>query len=1527
MNDEAPRHPWGFSANTEKPPVELSALAKECGVSEKEIREVLIKLGCAKPERKDVLRPRSGKPAIRKSTLTCLSVDAEQVRRYYKIENESPSVNENEKEVTQDNKPPKNWPSLGRLRIKLGLERSEIRSCLHEVTLSGLRSGLANTPFGALVQKSTSEMTVEYNGVTYISPEVAERLTELSTTIFRKRDGGKYLDASQAIQELGLADGKPEDANEKLKQEIDNFLQKYPWLSKEIVEKADIAGGPATIYYSRDLLSFIRKINESDNSFVTATEDVPEGYISERDIINSLELFPSKLEVLKKKVLTEVTLEKPIVGLFKPGSKAKKIEYFYSPELFKKISELKIFDESLREETLDESQGELIVFDVETETPEGYISKRECISILDITPEKFERLVMEVSQHHPEFSRPTVAIPRTNRSLRPRIFYSQELIKAISEFKTANEKDSPVEIKQEAIPEGYISLLDCTISLGISANKVQQLVDECLYLRPTLKQEGVINRRRGQSRGLSVFYSPELVSAITELKQKNDKLQREKIEDAQRILEETIKLKERLASVLDDISRGLPETAPFRRAVSLFGGARTIDLLKKFYPEFVEIPAQYMQKEVASYLSDYMVSRSENVIEDLDAAVPFLHEKVFSETLFTILKNNCAIYYSKKKRESRERTDQEILDEYYLILEQKAELLKSNELRVVVKGIEEYIQSLLNDFQKPEAIVDELNAGREFPDLNQIINIKEVADNRHVLIGDEMGMGKSGSAILSKEYLGVSTAIVIAPSNAIDMWKEYLSANVSPSGKQVGYFKPGKAPRVLEIQSVDDLSKARSQEYDYVLISHDRISEELATKLREVSYEMVIVDEAHKFKNITGGKRSNALLGMLEDCEDRDTYTVLLSGTPIPNKIRDMAIILKLLYPDRFGHMDNNLLVSSIIRGDLTDLRELLLLRTQMKKLSESIQMPKKEERLDFVTLSEGERELYQVVMEDDQMNSMERLSALRLFCLNPRKVFPDSKMVGSKITEAESSIATFFETKDKLVFFVNGYVYGVIRGENSVLSQMKMPEGVTVRIIDGDTSREERREIEQELKYTSNGKILLVVNGGAADVAVDFSAAEGVQFYNEPWTKFDKMQQTSRVYRPGLKHDIEVGTSVTRGSVEEGMHYYIEMKYRAVVKLLEGIPLSEMEKSLLLLDEKASDVVSVDKDFGFAEEWLQTPMGRLNRFSKMTKEIGEKEFVSRFLPEHGEAYASFYEELETHSFEANTARFVATLIEEYRKEKDLPVDITVLDLASGPEMLRKRMRTETNENVYSLDINPEHFKGRGGKQVVGGLTKLPFRDSSIDYVNLSHSLHYSSFRPEKGDYERLTVLAEISRVLKVGGRVTINLAHTQSFRSLERLGEIADEMGLTIINAKTGLVVSDNNYMSPCVTFEKVEEIDLSSTLTELKSRRRYTLYGLRLDTHRATKKLHSTQKIAKDFSIHGQTMETILNKEDMVLLSEQEEIQNEGDRLIKQYGGSVALIPKEEIQERGFLRYTSGNKSRLVKKGSHSKTFIYVN
>ena len=777
--------------------------------------------------------------------------------------------------------------------------------------------------------------------------------------------------------------------------------------------------------------------------------------------------------------------------------------------------------------------------------------------------------------------------------------------------------------------------------------------------------------------------------------------------------------------------------------------------------------------------------------------------------------------------------------------------------------------------------------------------MKELADKKRLLIGDEMGMGKSASVIMAKEQLGVQCAVVVAPANVIHTrtWQKYLSDNKTDGG----YYREEEAPQVLVVDSANDLKNISAQDYDYILISQERMDEEHTVLLEQIDYDMLIVDEVHKVKAIEG-KRSSNVIRLAEKIQGDNKYVALLSGTPIPNKVEDIAVALKMLYPDKFSKLLNKALVNQIINGDVIDLRALLLPRMQMKSLEESVEMPELTEKTSPIELGQLEHEIYEVLLEEDELTAMEKMALLRRFLLNPEVVDPTPNIESTKVTELSQSLQAAFKEKNKVVVFVNGYVEGILRGNQTILAKLGLPANIDVRVIDGSTNKVNRAVAQKEFN-TSSHKMLLLVSGDTADVGIDFSAGEKVIFYNEPWTLYQKKQELSRVFRPGLNHALETETIVTKGTIEEGIHEYILRKYQAVEKLLRGIPITELEKELLKQDEankNGGPDQSVNPELA---EYYFSSWDTLLRMFSYNKEIGEEKF-REFLQKHGEEYADCYLDLGNRSYQANANRVAATVLQKLLMENNVNTTIVrILDLASGPEMLKQHIADDLQDRVFSIDINQEHFKKtEGDKRVVGSILQTPFAPSSFDYVNLALALHYTDFAPTKGKYARLGSLMEASRILKVGGKAVISLIYSMELADMEKFAEVADMLGFKVVGDYSGSVETGKAYNSQLITLEKVRNTDsdisaedLSDTMTKEQNE------SLKFSKNK--RGLKDSRQVITSFNLNGQAIEIRLNTKDQKVWEEEHAIKKLGKELKNQYG-SIQDVPKSEVVNNGFVR-----------------------
>ena len=888
----------------------------------------------------------------------------------------------------------------------------------------------------------------------------------------------------------------------------------------------------------------------------------------------------------------------------------------------------------------------------------------------------------------------------------------------------------------------------------------------------------------------------------------------------------------------------------------------------------------------------------------------YLVEPSLKVGLTEVIKNDCLRFYNESHRANPEQSDLDIFARYINNLRSQTSGYSTAELTDVIEEVSRYFNSLF-DFSKPNNLVDQLNDGRLFPDVNQRINIQELKLKHKMLIADEMGVGKSASAILAKESLGVKQALIIVPSNVVEVWQKYLSDQKATNGNAEGYFREGQAPHVLIIESLAQLKNANPDDYDYVILSQERLTRPYVEALENFDYGMLIVDEVHKLKNIGHGKRAENLIELASRIEegDDDKYLALLSGTPVPNKVGDVTMVLRLLYPEKFDYISNQELTRQILKGDMLDLRSLLVPRMQMKSLAESIEMPHLQEETHIIDMSREEKEVYEILLEEDELTASQKIQILRQFLLNPAisKLTPGVK--STKIGEVSAQLRQTFADKDKVVMFVNGYIEDVIRGQQTIFDQLELPGEVEVLVIDGHTAKKERSQAQKSLSEP-NRKILLAVSGQTADVGVDFSGAQEIIFYNEPWTNYDKKQQQGRVWRPGLKDDLVSRTFYVRGTIEEGIHRYTEVKERAIEKLLRGVPLSEIENEMLKTSEKESPL-DLDVNPALAEHYLSAS-NRLLKIFNYVKEIGETNFVE-FKNRYGQEYARCYTEIGSRSYQSNVNRLVGGVVDLISKEKSQdPQFVRIADIASGPEMLKKHIADEYQDNVVSVDINPHHFEEIDDKRRIGSFLNLPIADSTLDYANLALALHYTKFLPSKQNYERLEVFKELNRVLVYEGVAVISQMHSLDLKHPEMFKRAIEKMGFKFIEKYTGVAEAGSAFRTHLLVLQKTYDCphDTDALVRMFGSE---LIQGFKFAKNDI--KLRDSRKIATKFSIDGkQPIEIRFNSIDQQVFDEEQTIFALAKELKSRYR-TIQDVPREQIEQNGFARAYTGRSYVLFK------------
>lgn len=965
-------------------------------------------------------------------------------------------------------------------------------------------------------------------------------------------------------------------------------------------------------------------------------------------------------------------------------------------------------------------------------------------------------------------------------------------------------------------------------------------------------------------------------------------------------------LKQDLIDFLHD--KGNVSLQQLEDLIALFGIDSAADILFSTHPQFRALSTMEVKSLIAEHLWDVLLQHRWLSFGDIPASLN-ISPKKFQDNMLTVIEKDFLKYYRDTKK-LWPVTNKDICTSYIASLKDKCSGAAAHKdiLEAVIEKFSVFLDQIL-DIQIPDRLVTSLDTDREFPDFLQKLNAIEVLNKKRFLIADGMWMGKSLSAILAKEVAKFKKCLLIVPSNTMDTWSEYLSDKVDPQGKPVWYFAKGQTPKVLVINALDDLSKlSADDDYEYVIISQERLaSEKSIDTLLAQKFDYVIVDEVHKLKNLSSGKRASWLLDIVGKIEHMDGYLCLLSGTPIPNTIIDIAMLIKLLYPEEYGSWSNQELVASIINGDVVSLRSLLLPRMQMKELTENINMPDLYEETKYIDFSDKEKFYYDSIRNDENLTALSKIMLLRKLAISPKLLWIEDIDASSKAIVVGADANELFKTKRKVVFFFNAFINGVLRPTDTIpdtqtfISQMKLDPDIQVRIIDGNTSKEDRKTIQDEFAQSSK-KIALFVSGQTADVWIDLTAWEEVVEVVSPRTKGEKSQQLARVYRYRQKKDITSLTYIVRNSIEKLISDYVLLKDKAIMKLYHGLKLSELERMVL---QDNSDVSS-DATQKELNRWLiryfKKSSEELRDFYAETKNVWSEK-MQEIIAKDGENIAWYYRGLGPRSYQANVNRWHATIISSLLSRDDIEQP-TIVDLWSWPKMLYQHIKENLQDNVISLDLNKHNFSEDDiatGKAIVANFAQLPFEDNSVDIISCSLAFNDTSRNLNTGSYERLDVLCQLHRVLKVGWSAIISLPHSLMYKDRDMVLYIIRELGFAIEDKYSGSAIGEG-FKAETLTLTKTD--NRKRNLDHMVSFCKSNDLGSGLVLSKNPEKIVASKDVITSVSLAKTKIPIKLNKLAKKILQTEQNYKNLIEEWVGKYGELID-IPSDILRSYGFWRY----------------------
>lgn len=422
------------------------------------------------------------------------------------------------------------------------------------------------------------------------------------------------------------------------------------------------------------------------------------------------------------------------------------------------------------------------------------------------------------------------------------------------------------------------------------------------------------------------------------------------------------------------------------------------------------------------------------------------------------------------------------------------------------------------------------------------------------LIGDEMGLGKTVQAIAAAEILarhvGVSKVLVVCPTSLKYQWQS-----------EIARFS-GRASRVI----AGNLAQRRSEyaEEDFCKITnYEKLKYDLDT-IAAWGPELVIVDEAQRIKNW-----NTVAAKALKRIDS--PYCVVLSGTPLENKMEELISIVQFVDQHRLGptwkllHEHQVKDEAGRVTGytGLDRINQTLApIMIRRRKSEVLLQLPKRTDQNLLVPMTEQQmahhtenaetaarivhrwRKL-KFLSDRDQRRLTCALQNMRMSC-NSTYLLDQETDHGVKADE----LAVLFET-----------LLAEPGAKAVVFSQWTRTHEIVIRRLErlgigyvsfhGGVPSERRPALVERFRDDPGCRVFLSTDAGST--GLNLQHASTLVNMDLPWNPAVLEQRIARIYRMGQRKPVQIVNYVAKGTIEEGMLSVLAFKRSLMAGILDG--------------------------------------------------------------------------------------------------------------------------------------------------------------------------------------------------------------------------------------------------------------------------------------------------------------------------------------------------------------------------------------
>ncbi|ERN53046.1 DEAD/DEAH box helicase [Alkalihalophilus marmarensis] len=446
-----------------------------------------------------------------------------------------------------------------------------------------------------------------------------------------------------------------------------------------------------------------------------------------------------------------------------------------------------------------------------------------------------------------------------------------------------------------------------------------------------------------------------------------------------------------------------------------------------------------------------------------------------------------------------------------------------------------------------------------FPHQIEVANTVIEQMNGKAILADEVGLGKTIEAgLILKEYMIrglVKKALILVPASLVSQWAIELNTK---------FHIPATPQRKTYVWEqcdviVASIDTAKRQPHRDIVMNQ--------------SYDLIIIDEAHKLKN---PKTKN--YEFIRNLKKK--FCLLLTATPVQNKLEEIFNLVSLLKPGHLGDISSfEKEFRSNKRSPKNDekLRELVgKVMVRNRREETGIQWTKRVVETVPITFSPKEREFYdalQTLKGDSSHFSL--ITLQREICSSREAAFMTLKNMIEKAqkdgrtlpqaekllhmiggidghAKAENALELVKKINDKVIIFTE------YRATQLYLQWYLKQNGISSVPFRGGFKRGKKDWMRQ--LFESHAQVLIATEAGGEGINLQFCSH--IINFDLPWNPMRIEQRIGRIHRLGQKNDVHIYNFAVEDTVEQ---HILKLLYEKI-HLFESV-IGELDEILTKID------------------------------------------------------------------------------------------------------------------------------------------------------------------------------------------------------------------------------------------------------------------------------------------------------------------------------------------------------------------------